>query len=137
MTVVQSAFATTATYDPATMTTTLLKQMEPSITFMIRDDDSAATSPVSSAATESVDFHGTTITFALNFYDANNPLGDGLPGNGAGQACGKPYSNTRCRVEVEVNYWMRTFNLKDVDLTTCAALWDWTASNKKYQDIAF
>jgi hypothetical protein len=78
-----------------------------------------------------------TITFALNFYDADHPLGDGLPGNDLGTACGKPFSNTRCRVEVEVNYWMRTFNVKDVDLTTCATLWDWTATNKKYQDIAF
>jgi hypothetical protein len=65
MTVVQSAFATTGTYEPATMTPILLQQLEPSITFLVRDDDSAATNPVSSATGMSVDFHGTAISFAL------------------------------------------------------------------------
>ena len=79
----------------------------------------------------------TTITFALNFYDANNPLGDGLPGNGAGQACGKPYSNTRCRVEVTVNPWFRTFEVVDLDPAACAKFWDWTPTNQKYKNLPF
>jgi hypothetical protein len=78
-----------------------------------------------------------TITFALNFYDANRPLGDGLPGNGMGATCGKPFSNSRCRVEVTVNPYFRTFDVTNADRNSCAQFWDWTATNPKYKKLSF
>jgi len=79
----------------------------------------------------------TSIIFAVNFYDANSPLGDGMVGDDAGATCGKPYSNTRCRVEVEVFPWKRTYDVLAADLDTCVNLWDWTATNPKYKDVEF
>ena len=79
----------------------------------------------------------TTITFALNLYDLNVLLGNGLPGDNLGAKCGKPLSNTRCRLEVEVNPLRRTFDLLMVDPSTCLQLWDWTPTNPKYQDVSF
>jgi len=79
----------------------------------------------------------TTITFALNLYDLNALLGNGLPGDNLGAKCGKPFSNTRCRLVVEIHFWQRTFDVLEVDPSTCLQLWDWTPTNPKYLDVSF
>jgi flagellar basal body-associated protein FliL len=65
MTTVASAFASVNTFEPSLMTASLLQQMEPSTTFVIRDGDEAATAPVSFAGDKTVDFYGTATTYSV------------------------------------------------------------------------
>jgi hypothetical protein len=65
MTTVQSAYSSVNTYEPSVMTASLLEQMEPSATFVIRDSDGAATAPVAFAGDGTVDFFGTATSYAL------------------------------------------------------------------------
>jgi hypothetical protein len=65
MTTVQSAYSSVNTYEPSVMTASLLQQMEPSATFVIRDSSEAATAPVALAGDRTVDFFGTATSYAL------------------------------------------------------------------------
>ncbi len=69
MTTVESAYASIyaslGTFEASELTASLLQEMAPSITFVLRDSDQAATDPVSLAAAKSIDFYGTETGYAL------------------------------------------------------------------------
>ncbi len=65
MVAVESAYANVGTFEPASLTASLLGQMDPSLTFVIRDSDQAAKAPVSSAGEMALDFYGDANSYAL------------------------------------------------------------------------
>jgi flagellar basal body-associated protein FliL len=65
MTTIESAYTSVNTFEPSTMTASLLQQMEPSTTYVIRDTAEAATSPVAFAGDKTVDFYGTATSYAV------------------------------------------------------------------------
>ena len=79
----------------------------------------------------------TSFVFALNYYDVENPLGDGFLNNNFGSGCGKPFGDQRCRLEVEVWPFERLYSIVDADTEACSFFWDWTPTNPDYQAIPF
>jgi hypothetical protein len=65
MQTVEAAYATTNTFEPSVMTVEVLQQIEPSINFVIRDTQEAATVPTGAVESATVDFYGTATSYAL------------------------------------------------------------------------
>ena len=65
MNTIESAFATLGTFEPSVMTADVLQQVEPTVTFIVREDEEAATAPTGTVETMTVDFFGTATSYAL------------------------------------------------------------------------
>ena len=64
MTAIESAYVDLRTFIPASMTATVLSEIEPSIQFVPAADNSAATAPTALAANKAVSYYGTATTYA-------------------------------------------------------------------------
>jgi hypothetical protein len=65
MTAIESGYVDLRTFDPAIMTARFLRQIEPSISFVAKAGDAAATAPTGKAAALTVDYFGTAATYAV------------------------------------------------------------------------
>ena len=90
MVTVQSAYATVGTFESSELTPGLLRDMDPSLTFVVRDSDQAAMAPLSSAGEDSVDLYGTETTCALGVKSASGTTFGVILGMG-GSASGNTY----------------------------------------------
>ena len=76
MTTVESAYVGLQTFEPTVMTPAVLDGLEPSVTFIPRQDDSAATAPISLATEGVIDFFGTATSYSLGtISDSGNSFG--------------------------------------------------------------
>ncbi len=71
MTSIESAFTSVGTFEPSAFTGELLRQMDPSVTFIIRDTKDAATAPEGPTAEKTVDFFGAPTTYAVGTVSAS------------------------------------------------------------------
>jgi hypothetical protein len=71
MTAIESAYVDARTFDPKVMTPELLQSIEPSVTFVMSDDASAAISPTAEAPANTVNYSGTATSYEVGTVSAS------------------------------------------------------------------